>query len=232
MLLVGSAAAAAQAQATDAQQSAALQEVVVTGSNIRRSDDSMVPISVNGEETMEVCNALLSVAGSLEIYDCDTLQPVATHSIGLRLSSLTWAVRHNGFWWACFANYNDSGTTPGFDQRWSHMAQLDDKWQELQSWLFPPQVIATWGDSSCSGGDWGDDGLLYVTGHDAPQLHVLRLPQQGVTLEYVTTIDVPFEGQSWAWDRSVPGERIIYGISRARQEVISAYIPPLPSQLL
>jgi hypothetical protein len=174
----------------------------------------------------------LPMASSLEIYDTRTLQPVSSHSIGLRLGSLTWAVRHNGFWWACFANYNDSGTTPGFDQRWSHVVQLDDKWQELQSWLFPPQVIATWGDSSCSGGDWGDDGLLYVTGHDAPQLHVLRLPQQGVTLEYVTTIDVPFEGQSWAWDRSVPGERIIYGISRARQEVISAYIPPLPSQLL
>jgi hypothetical protein len=53
----------------------------------------------------------------------------------------------------------------------------------------------------------------------------LRLPRQGVTLEYVTTIDVPFEGQGWAWDRSVNGERIIYGISRKRQEIIAAEIP-------
>jgi hypothetical protein len=173
----------------------------------------------------------LPMASSLETWDTHTLQPVATHSIGLRLGSLTWAVRRNGFWWACFANYNDSGTTPGFDQRWTYVAQLDDNWQELQSWLFPPQVIATWGDSACSGGDWGDDGLLYVTGHDAPELHVLRLPQQGVTLEYVTTIDVPFEGQSWAWDRSVAGERVIYGISRARQEVIVASIPEVPATL-
>lgn len=170
----------------------------------------------------------LPMASSVETYDTRTLQPVATHSIGIRLGSLTWAVRHQGFWWACFANYNDSGTTPGFDQRWTHVVKLDDNWQELQSWLFPPQVIATWGASACSGGDWGDDGLLYVTGHDAPELHVLRLPRQGVTLEYVTTIDVPFEGQSWAWDRSARGERIIYGISRARQEVIVARIPPLP----
>jgi hypothetical protein len=96
-----------------------------------------------------------------------------------------------------------------------------------RSWLFPPQVMATWGDSSCSGGDWGDDGLLYVTGHDAAELHVLRLPGQGVTLEYVTTIDVPFEGQAWAWDRSRKGERVIYGISRARQEIIAARIPAL-----
>lgn len=167
----------------------------------------------------------LPMASSLEIYDANSLQPLESHTLGMRLGSLTWAVRHQGSWWACFANYNDSGTTPGFDQRWTHMARFDDNWQELQSWLFPPQVIATWGDSSCSGGDWGDDGLLYVTGHDAAQLHVLRLPKQGVTLEYVTTIDVPFEGQSWAWDRSAAGERVIYGISRARQEVIVARIP-------
>ncbi len=167
----------------------------------------------------------LPMASSLETYDARSLQPLESHSLGMRLGSLTWAVRHQGFWWACFANYNDGGTTPGFDQRWTHVAKFNDGWQELQAWLFPTQVIATWGDSSCSGGDWGDDGLLYVTGHDAAQLHVLRLPQQGVTLEYVTTIDVPFEGQSWAWDRSATGERVIYGISRARQEVIVARIP-------
>jgi hypothetical protein len=170
----------------------------------------------------------LPMASSLETYDTATLQPVATHSFGIRLGSLTWAVRHRGYWWACFANYNDSGTTPGFDQRWTHLAQFDDAWHMRQSWLFPQRIIATWGDSSCSGGDWGDDGLLYVTGHDAPELYVLRLPRQGVVLEYVTTIAVPFEGQGWAWDRSARGERVIYGISRQRQEVVVARIPELP----
>jgi hypothetical protein len=173
----------------------------------------------------------LPMASSLEIHDARTLQPLSSHSFGIRLGSLTWAVRRGGSWWACFANYNDSGTTPGFDQRWTHFAQFDDRWQLLQSWLFPPQVIATWGRSASSGGDWGDDGLLYVTGHDARELYVLRLPRQGVTLEYVTTIDVPFEGQAWAWDRSVPGERVIYGISRARQEIIAARIPVVPASL-
>ena len=173
----------------------------------------------------------LPMASSLEIYDTRTLEPIENYSFGIRLGSLTWAVRHNGLWWACFANYNDDGTTPGFDQRWTFFAKFDDNWQQLESWLFPPQVIATWGDSASSGGDWGDDGLLYVTGHDAAELYVLRLPTQGVTLEYVTTIEVPFEGQSWAWDRSAAGERIIYGISRARQEVIVAQIPPVPATL-
>jgi hypothetical protein len=167
----------------------------------------------------------LPMASSLETYDAATLQPVATHSFGIRLGSLTWAVRHRGFWWACFANYNDQGTTPGFDQRWTHVGQFDDQWQMQQSWLFPQRVIDTWGRSACSGGDWGDDGLLYVTGHDAPELYALRLPRQGVTLEYVTTIAVPFEGQGWSWDRSARGERVIYGISRKRQEIVAASIP-------
>lgn len=173
----------------------------------------------------------LPIASSIEIFDTRRLEPLATRSLGIRLGSLTWAVRRRGWWWACFANYNDSGTTPGFDQRWTHIGQFDAAWQLQQSWIFPPQVVATWGDSACSGGDWGDDGLLYVTGHDAPELYVLRLPRQGVTLEYVTTIDVPFEGQAWAWDRSARGERVIYGIRRARQEIVAARIPPIPPAL-
>lgn len=173
----------------------------------------------------------LPPASSIETHDARTLRPLASHSLGVRPGSLTWAVRRDNHWWACFAFYNDSGTVPGYDQRATCFAQFDRNWQMLRSWLFPPPVIATWGQSSCSGGDWGDDGLLYTTGHDAAELHVLRLPRQGVTLEHVTTIDVPFAGQGWAWDRSRRGERVIYGISRARQEVIAARIPALPVAL-
>jgi hypothetical protein len=177
----------------------------------------------------------LPPASSLETHDTRTLQPIASDSLGVRPGSLTWAVRHQHAWWACFAYYNDQGTMPGFDQRSTYLGEFDDKWQMRRSWLFPPEFIATWGVSSSSGGDWGDDGLLYVTGHDAPELHVLRLPRQGVVLEHATTIDVPFEGQGWAWDRSAHrssgGERVIYGISRARKEVIAARIPELPAEL-
>ncbi|MCX7035616.1 MAG: hypothetical protein NT064_03380 [Proteobacteria bacterium] len=173
----------------------------------------------------------LPMASSLEIHDTRSLQPIATHSMGIRLGSLTWAVRHKGSWWACFANYNDSGTTPGFDQRWTYVGQFNDQWQMLQSWIFPPEVVATWGVSSCSGGDWGNDGLLYVTGHDAAELHVLKLPKQGVALQHITTIDVPFEGQGWAWDRSAGNKRVFYGISRAKRQIIAASIPALPPGL-
>jgi hypothetical protein len=174
----------------------------------------------------------LPPASSLEIHDTRTLELISSHSLGVRPGSLTWATRHRGSWWACFAYYNDQGTMQGYDQRSTYVGEFDDKWRMLRSWLFPPAVIATWGASSSSGGDWGDDGLLYTSGHDAPELHVLRLPRQGVTLEHVTSIDVPFEGQGWAWDRSARGERVIYGISRARQQVIAARIPALPATFL
>lgn len=174
----------------------------------------------------------LPMASSLEFHDTGTLQPQQNLSLGIQPGSLTWAVRHQGYWWACFANYNANGGTPGVDQRWTYFAKFDDNWQQLQSWIFPPQVVATWGQSSSSGGDWGDDGLLYVTGHDAAELYVLRLPTQGVMLEYITTIDVPFEGQSWAWDRSAGDRRVIYGISRAQQQVIAAQIPDVPPTIL
>jgi hypothetical protein len=51
----------------------------------------------------------------------------------------------------------------------------------------------------------------------------------GVTLEYVTMIKVPFEGQSWAWDRT--DRRVIYGIIRRTGEVVVAKIPELPAVL-
>ncbi len=172
----------------------------------------------------------LPMASSVEFFDPATVRPVRSVSLGVRHGSLTWAERRGGAWWACFAHYNDHGGTPGRDQRWTLVGRFDDRWQLLESWLFPPQVIATWGKSSCSGGSWGDDGLLYVTGHDAKELYVLRPPRQGVTLEYVTTIDVPFEGQAWAWDRSA--DRVIYGITRRTREVVVARIPELPPALL
>lgn len=172
----------------------------------------------------------LPMASSLEYFDPVTVQPVKSVSLGIRHGSLTWAEKKDGFWWACFAHYNDQGTAPGTDNRSTLFGKFDDQWNLLESWIFPTQVVTNWGKSSSSGGSWGDDGLLYTTGHDEKELYVLRLPKMGVALEYVTTIEVPFEGQSWAWDRS--DKRVIYGIIRRTGEVVVARIPELPKTLL
>jgi hypothetical protein len=42
----------------------------------------------------------LPMASSLETFDTTTLAHVATRSFGIRLGSLTWAERRDGFWWA------------------------------------------------------------------------------------------------------------------------------------
>lgn len=172
----------------------------------------------------------LPMASSLEYFDPASVRPVKSVSLGLRHGSLTWAEKKDGFWWACFAHYNDQGTAPGTDHRSTMVGKFDERWHLLESWLYPPQIVVAWGQSSCSGGSWGDDGLLYTTGHDEKELYVLRLPKMGVTLEYVTTIAVPFEGQSWSWDRTEP--RVIYGIIRRTGEVVVARIPAIPAQLL
>jgi hypothetical protein len=172
----------------------------------------------------------LPMASSLEYFDPATVQPVKSVSLGIRHGSLTWAEKKDGCWWACFAHYNDQGTAPGTDNRSTLFGKFDEQWNLLESWIFPAQVVTNWGKSSSSGGSWGDDGLLYTTGHDEKELYVLRLPKMGVALEYVTTIEVPFEGQSWAWDRS--DKRVIYGIIRRTGEVVVARIPELPKTLL
>jgi hypothetical protein len=169
------------------------------------------------------------MASSVEYFDPATVQPVKSVSLGIRYGSLTWAEKKDGYWWACFAHYTDPASSPVTDNRSTLVGKFDEHWQLLESWLFPPQVVAQWGKASSSGGSWGDDGLLYTTGHDEKELYVLRLPKMGVTLEYVTTIAVPFEGQSWAWDRDE--RRVIYGINRSTGEVVVVRIPEVPEEL-
>lgn len=79
---------------------------------------------------------------------------------------------------------------------------------------------------SSSGGGWNKDGFLYITGHDHPELYVLRLPAAGSTLEHVATIPVQVEGQAIDWDESQ--DRVIYGISRTTRAIVSMRVPSVP----
>jgi hypothetical protein len=171
----------------------------------------------------------LPMTSSVIFFDTAAMQPIRSHSLGVQPGSLTWCMRKDGYWWACFANYNERGGTPGRDNRFTYFGKFNDQWQMLESWIFPPTMIEAFGKMSSSGGAWGDDGFLYVTGHDAPELYVLKLPKMGSMLETVTVINVPFEGQAWAWDRSE--KRVIYGITRNSGEVVVAQIPEIPESL-
>jgi hypothetical protein len=163
------------------------------------------------------------MTSSVEIFDAATLKHVGTHSFGILLGSLTWVDRHAGAWWAVFANYSrvfGRNQRPYGNSYWTTLVKFDDKWQQQQAWIFPDNIIRRAEPMSISGGSWGPDGLLYVTGHDHAEVYALRLPAMGSVLEHVETLPFKVEGQAIAWDRADPG--VLWGISRKNSQVVGA----------
>ena len=165
------------------------------------------------------------MTSSVEIYDAATLEHIGSHSFGIMWGSLTWLDRHDGAWWAVFANYSrvfGPSQRPYGNSYWTTLIKLDDKWQWQQGWIFPSNIIQRSEPMSVSGGSWGPDGLLYVTGHDHPEVYALKLPQAGSILEHVETLPFAINGQGIAWDRSRSG--VLYGISRPNAQVVAAQL--------
>ena len=170
------------------------------------------------------------MTSSIEIYDTASLRHIGTHSFGILLGSLTWIDRHEGAWWAVFANYSrvfGRSPRPYGNSFWTTLVKFDDRWQQQQAWIFPDNIIQRSEPMSISGGSWGPDGHLYVTGHDHPEVYVMRLPRAGSILEHVETIPFAIHGQGIAWDRSRPG--VLYGISRPNSHVVAAELRNKPA---
>jgi hypothetical protein len=167
------------------------------------------------------------MTSSVEIFDPETLDHVGTVSLGPGTGSLTWVARKDGFWWATFANYDERGGDPGRDHRSTVLVKFDDDWRRVSAWLFPQTVLARFAPKSSSGGVWGPDGLLYVTGHDARELYVLALPEAGGTLRHVATIPVATPGQAIAWDDA---QGRLWGIDRAERTLVEMRLPSVAAQ--
>lgn len=156
------------------------------------------------------------MTSSLEIFNAETLEPVGTHSFGIRWGSLTWADWHDGHWWMTFANYDrllGPNKTPYGHKVNTVMVKFTRDLQAVESWTLPKVLLDKFEDMSNSGGSWGPDGSLYLTGHDPTELYRMRFPKAGSVLELADVIPMNVRGQGIAWDRSEPG--IIYGIIRA-----------------
>ncbi len=164
------------------------------------------------------------MASSIEIFDPATLRHIDTHSFGLFPGSATWIDFHQGHWWVAFANYSDKNMDGGRDNRWTTLVKFTAQWQQVESWAFPAQLLESFAPKSTSGGSWGKDGLLYCTGHDKPELYVLKLPERGGALTYIRTIPTPGEGQGFAFDRSDKNAFILYGITRNDNYVVVSKI--------
>lgn len=160
----------------------------------------------------------IPMTSSVEIWDSHTLEHVGTHSFGIQHGSFTWLDWYDGYWWGVFAHYKDFEDEIHKDNRWTSLVQFTKQWEPLQSWVFPQEVLEKFGTKSNSGGSWGPDGLLYVSGHDHPELYVMKLPQAGSVLKLVKTLKVDSEGQGIAWDRSNP--ETLFTIKRSSREVV------------
>jgi len=167
----------------------------------------------------------LPMASSIEVFDTATMAHVNSYSLGmLEEGSLTWFERVPGGWIAGFAHYDGSGGLPYKNHTYSSIVRFDQSWRRIGGWMLPDSVISRMQPYAASGGGLGPDGLLYLTGHDRPEMYVLALPAMGPKLVHIATVAIDVEGQAFAWDRS-SSERIVYGISRPNREVRGFRLP-------
>lgn len=163
------------------------------------------------------------MTSSVEVWEVETMRHVASHSFGIHGGSATWIDRHDGAWWVVFANYETSGGEPGRGVEWTVLERFDDQWRRTGGWTFPAALVARMRPYSNSGGVWSEDGRLLLTGHDARELYVVRLPDAGSELVWVETIGGTTPGQGIALDPSDP--TVLYGIDRARTEIVALRLP-------
>lgn len=162
------------------------------------------------------------MASSIEYFDPVRMRHIRSRSLGPGRGSLTWLDRHDGSWWAVFANYDGKGGEPGRGPEHTVLVRFDDEFRELGAWLFPDTVVQRFAPYSSSGGAWRD-GCLYVTGHDRPETYVLKLPKAGSTLVHLATQQMTTAGQAIDWD---PGkDRLLWSVDRKSREVVSARLP-------
>lgn len=164
------------------------------------------------------------MASSIEVFDAETLTPLSSHSLGVRdEGSLTWVDRIPGGWIAGFAHYSSKNGVGYKDHSASSVVTFDEAWRRTGGWAFPEDVAARMAPHAASGGAIGPDGLLYLLGHDRPELYVLARPKMGPGLILVAVIDVEAEGQAFSW--APGGARQIFAIDRRAGRVLAIDVP-------
>ncbi len=160
---------------------------------------------------------------SVEFFDPVTLAHKRTVSLGTGTGSLTWVDWRDGHWWAMFANYDGKGGEPPRDHRHTVLVKFDAEWRRTESWALPATILARLAPMSISGGGFGPDGNLWLSGHDLPELYVTRLPRGGGALDHLATLSMEAEGQAIDWDETRPG--ILWGIQRKTGELLEMRVP-------
>lgn len=161
------------------------------------------------------------MTSSLEIFDAKTLDHLESHSFGIQIGSFTWVDQAaDGSWWGGFANYNrvfDKSPIAYGNKYNTQVVRFTPDWQVDAAYVIPDEVVEKFDDMSNSGGSWGPDGNLYLSGHDPAEAYVMQLPEIGSTLSWIGTVPLAIAGQGIAWDRSQPD--VLYGFVRKTKMV-------------
>ncbi len=156
------------------------------------------------------------MTSSIEVWDADTLKHLESHSLGIDRGSFTWLDRDaEGRWWGAFANYNrvfDKSPLAYGNKYTTQIVRFDANWQVAEAWVYPDALVARFGDMSNSGGAFGPDGRLYITGHDNGELYVVAPPEMGSVMVWQETIPIEIGGQGFAFDPVEKG--VVWGLIR------------------
>lgn len=160
----------------------------------------------------------LPMVSSVEIFDVETLNHIGSHSLETGRGSLTWIDRDaGGRWWGAFGNYDkvmEGRTEPYGGTRNTRIVRFDKNWQVEESFTLPETLLARFGVNTNSGGSWGPDGRLYITGHNNAEIYVLEEPKGGSEMRWITTVAADITGQGIDWDNGTT----LYGIKRRNQD--------------
>ena len=161
--------------------------------------------------------------GKVEFFDPVTLTHLRSVDLPDNPGSLTVISRHEGHWWAVFANYDGNGGVAGQDHRATLLAQLDDQFRVIERFSFPASVLKRISPRSVSGASWGADGRLYVSGHDKPEIYALAVTAGSDVLQHEETYAVASFGQAIDFDPRDAG--LLWSIDRDSRGVIASRIP-------
>jgi hypothetical protein len=166
---------------------------------------------------------------SLEVFDARSMRHVDSHSFGVDRGSLTWVDRApDGSWWAGFANYDvipDGDTAPYGETANTQVVKLDDDLHVAEAYTIPEVILDRFRPMSNSGGSWGPDGRLWLTGHDLGEAYVMEPPTAGSELRWIATVALPgVEGQGIAWDLG-SRQPTLWAIKRSTRQVLQFDAP-------
>ncbi len=163
------------------------------------------------------------MASSIEIFDPGSLRHIDNHSFGILNGSATWMDMYDGFWYVAFAHYTGRGSEPGKNNSWTRLVKFDQEWRQLESWIYPEELIKNFGSMSNSGGVILADGRILCTGHDNYELYLLEFPNKGYSLLWKDTYAVGSYGQGIAYEKD-GDSLLIYGIIKKQNKVLVSKI--------